>query len=95
VPDSAGAALEPAPGAREDAADPSRIVEQFVVASWDQHLRQHQRVTVRDQQRLDKIRAMTDPGYPPRVTYWLTPEMRSSSDDPAAAQPSPQPNPNP
>jgi transmembrane secretion effector len=61
VPDSAGAALEPAPGAREDAADPSRIVEQFVVASWDQHLRQHQRVTVRDQQRLDKIRAMTDP----------------------------------
>ena len=78
----------------QDAADPSRIVEQFVVASWDEHLRQHQRVTARDQQRLDKIRAMTDPGYPPTVTHWLTPEMRSSSDDPAAAQPSPEPNPN-
>jgi hypothetical protein len=79
----------------QDAADPGRIVEQFVVASWDEHLRQHERVTVRDQQRLDKIRAMTDPGYPPTVTHWLTPEMRSSSDDPAAAKPSPEPNPNP
>ena len=35
-------------GAWQDAADPGRIVEQFVVASWDEHLRQHQRVTARD-----------------------------------------------
>lgn len=37
----------------QDAADPNRVIEQFVVASWDEHLRQHERVTVRDQDRLD------------------------------------------
>jgi predicted MFS family arabinose efflux permease len=57
----------------QDAADPGRIVEQFVVASWDEHLRQHDRVTGRDQQRLNKIRAMTDPATPATVTHWLTP----------------------
>jgi MFS family permease len=57
----------------QDAADPSRIVEQFIVASWPEHLRQHERVTGRDQERLDRIRAMTDPGYPTTVTHWLTP----------------------
>jgi MFS family permease len=56
-----------------DAADPGRIVEQFVVASWSDHLRQHDRVTVRDQERLDKIRALTDPDHPTTVTHWLTP----------------------
>jgi Transmembrane secretion effector len=44
--------------------DPNRILEQFVVASWDEHLRQHERLTARDQDRLDKIRAMTDPAHP-------------------------------
>ena len=29
----------------QDATDPDRIVEQFVVASWEEHLRQHERVT--------------------------------------------------
>jgi MFS family permease len=58
----------------QDAADPARIVEQFVVASWDEHLRQHDRVTVRDQERLTRIRSMTDPAHPPAVTHWLTPE---------------------
>ena len=57
----------------QDAADPDRILEQFVVASWDEHLRQHDRVTVHDQERLDKIRAMTDPDHPATVTHWLTP----------------------
>jgi len=57
-----------------DAEDPDRFVEQFVVASWQEHLRQHERVTKRDQQRLDQIRAMTDPNRPTRVTHWTTPE---------------------
>jgi MFS family permease len=56
-----------------DASDPSRILEQFVVASWDEHLRQHERVTQRDQARLDRVRALTDPGHPVTVTHWLTP----------------------
>ena len=33
----------------QDGAEPGRILEQFVVASWDEHLRQHERVTKRDQ----------------------------------------------
>jgi MFS family permease len=57
----------------QDAADPARILEEFVVASWEEHLRQHGRVTVRDQARYDRIRSMTDPGHPAAVTHWLTP----------------------
>jgi Transmembrane secretion effector len=42
-----------------------------VVASWTAHLRQHERVTKRDQARLDRLAAMTDPDHPPGVTHWL------------------------
>jgi MFS family permease len=62
----------------QDAADPDRIVEQFVVASWDEHLRQHERITRRDAERFAKIRAMTDPGHPEVVTHWLTPVPQSA-----------------
>ena len=55
-----------------DASDPDRVLEQFVVASWDDHLRQHARVTRRDQDRLDRVVALTDAGQPPAVTHWLT-----------------------
>jgi MFS family permease len=55
----------------QDASDPSRILEQFVVASWDDHLLQHDRVTRRDQDRLDRIRELTDPARPVTVTHWL------------------------
>jgi Transmembrane secretion effector len=54
-----------------DAADPARVLEQFVVASWTEHLRQHERVTKRDQARLDKIRELADPARPAEVTHWL------------------------
>ncbi len=54
-----------------DASDPTRILEQFVVASWEEHLRQHERVTKRDQARLDRVREMTDPARPATVTHWL------------------------
>jgi len=56
-----------------DAADPGRVLEQFVVGSWDEHLRQHERVSRRDQQRLQEIEAMTDPSHPTTVTHWLAP----------------------
>jgi MFS family permease len=75
----------------QDAADPGRIVEQFVVASWDEHLRQHDRVTGRDQHRLDKIRAMTDPAHPTTVTHWLTPETAHAAGHPPAPRQPAQP----
>jgi hypothetical protein len=56
-----------------DAADPGHVLEQFVVGSWDEHLRQHERVSRRDQQRLEEIAAMTDPSRPTTVTHWLAP----------------------
>jgi MFS family permease len=68
----------------QDAGDPGRIVEQFVVASWDEHLRQHERVSGRDQERLEKIRGMTDPGHPVTVTHWLTPQAGQPGHPPAS-----------
>ena len=65
---------------KSSAADPSRVVEQFVVASWDEHLRQHGRVSVHDQDRLDKVRALTDPGRSTTVTHWLTPQVEHVHD---------------
>jgi MFS family permease len=55
----------------QDSGDPRRILEQFVVASWDEHLRQHERVTKRDQDRLDRVRQLTDPARPVTVIHWL------------------------
>jgi MFS family permease len=60
----------------QDAADPSRVLEEFVVASWDEHLRQHERVTKRDQDHLDKVRELTDPARPVTVTHWLAVSRR-------------------
>ena len=74
----------------QDAADRGRVVEQFVVASWTEHLRQHERVTLRDQQRLDAIRAMTDPAHPTTVTHWVTPQSRHRP-DPTSSPPAPDP----
>jgi uncharacterized membrane protein len=68
-----------------DAADPGRVLEQFVVGSWDEHLRQHERASRRDQQRLDEIRAMTDPSKPSIVTHWL-----AASADQTTTPPGPQ-----
>jgi MFS family permease len=55
-----------------DSRQENRILEQFVVASWDEHVRQRERVTKRDQERYAAIQALTDPARPPSVTHWLT-----------------------
>jgi MFS family permease len=68
----------------QDASNPGRIVEQFVVASWAEHERQHARVTARDQDRLDKARAMTDPAHPTAVTHWVMPQPGPAAAPPAA-----------
>jgi predicted MFS family arabinose efflux permease len=56
-----------------DSADSGRFLEQFVVASWQEHLRQHERVSARDAARLERLAAMSAANRPPRVTHWLTP----------------------
>jgi MFS family permease len=52
-----------------DAEDPARVVEEFLVASWEDHQRQHERITVRDRARLDAIAACTD--REPVAEHWV------------------------
>lgn len=61
-----------------DASNPSQILEQFVVASREEHLRQHEHVTKLDQNPLDRIREMTDASHPLTVTHWLALAQRTS-----------------
>ena len=68
-----------------DSSDTTRFLEQFVVASWQEHLRQHERVSARDQARRQRIEAMSSAGRPPRVTHWLTPTLpRGKPAEPAS-----------
>lgn len=63
-----------------DVADPARLVETFVVESWLEHLRQHERVTVSDRALLDRARAFHTGSLPPRVTHFLVePSPRSTA----------------
>jgi MFS family permease len=56
-----------------DTGDPTRHVEIFLLDSWLQHLRQHERVTVADRIMEDQVLAFTD-GQPPGVTHFVTPD---------------------
>jgi MFS family permease len=71
-----------------DAADPGHVLEEYVVGSWDEHLRQQERISVRDQRRLDEINAMTDPSQPTTVTYWLAAQAGRSRPTPPPPAPS-------
>ncbi len=44
-------------GLYEDAAEPGRMVESFVLESWLEHLRQHERVTHADRENQEAVRA--------------------------------------
>jgi MFS family permease len=59
-----------------DTADPAHVVEEFLVASWEDHERQHERITVRDRSRLDAVLACTDRA--PFAEHYLqaTPDRR-------------------
>jgi hypothetical protein len=53
---------------------PHEFVELFVVASWEEHLRQHSdRMTGTDAQYLDYARSMSDPE--PRTSHLLATEL--------------------
>ena len=54
-----------------DAAEPSRFVECFMVESWLEHLRQHERVTVADRMIQEELkRCLLGEDYP-RVSHYL------------------------
>jgi MFS family permease len=55
----------------QDVADPDHFVETFIVPSWEEHLRQHERVTVADRRFEDRAHALLASGETPRVTHLL------------------------
>jgi hypothetical protein len=74
-------------GIAEDAADPERIVEWFMVASWVEHLRQHRRVSRADANLQEEARRLHAGADAPRVRHFLTlhPVSVGSADQPIAA----------
>jgi MFS family permease len=54
-----------------DIADPARRVEFFVVESWLEHLRQHERVTVADKELQAHVNSFHAGPEPPRVSHFL------------------------
>jgi len=50
---------------------PGVFVENFMLASWEDHLRQHERVTVADRARQQRVRNLVDPQQPPVVTHLI------------------------
>jgi MFS family permease len=60
-------------GVFEDAADEGRFVETFLVESWLEHLRQHERVTSADRLLQDEIARFVKDGAP-KVTHWIAAE---------------------
>lgn len=55
----------------QDAADPTRWSEQFLVESWAAHLRQHERTTVADREVQARVEALHRGAEPPRVRHLL------------------------
>jgi MFS family permease len=54
-----------------DAADTERLLETFVVDSWAEHLRQHERVTVADRDLEERAQAFQKPGTTPVVKHYI------------------------
>jgi MFS family permease len=55
---------------------PNHYTETFVVESWVEHLRQHERVTVTDRAVLEKARSFHVGKEPPRVTHFIVEPVR-------------------
>ncbi len=60
-------------GVYEDAAQPGRMIETFVVESWLEHLRQHERVTHADRENQEAVRAFHIGPHPPIVRHLIRP----------------------
>jgi MFS family permease len=61
-------------GLFEDVADPSCFVETYVVRSWAEHLRQHERFTAEDLAVRDRVRSFHIGEDPPAVSHYIHPD---------------------
>jgi hypothetical protein len=62
----------------KDTADPGRYLETFIVESWIEHLRQHERVTVADRELLDQVIAFQAGDKPPVVSHFIAERIPKS-----------------
>jgi MFS family permease len=62
-------------GVFQDAAHETRYLENFLLDSWLEHVRQHQRVTNADRAAQERLRALTL--GEPQVTHYIASEVRS------------------
>jgi quinol monooxygenase YgiN len=65
-------------GVFEDIEDPGRYVEYFLVDSWLEHLRQHERMTHADQDVQAAVRVLHLGAEPPRVRHLMVPALPPS-----------------
>jgi MFS family permease len=61
-------------GVFEDVADPGCFVETYVVRSWAEHLRQHERFTAEDLSVRDRVRSFHTGEDPPAVSHFIHPD---------------------
>jgi MFS family permease len=55
----------------EDSEDASRFVELFVVESWNEHHRQHERWTKADEETWARVHSLLAPGTEPKISHLL------------------------
>jgi quinol monooxygenase YgiN len=55
----------------EDAAQPGRFVEMFLLPSWDDHLRQHARVSLADAELQRRVQGFHRDSQAPKVVHWI------------------------
>jgi hypothetical protein len=63
-------------GLFQDFADPSCWVETFVLETWAEHLRQHERVTVGDRRVDEAVRTFQVGGEPPVVKHHIAGDLQ-------------------
>lgn len=73
----------------QDLTDPARFIEEFIVESWAEHLRQHERITRTDAEFHAHARSFHRGNDRPRVQHFLARDVRL----PAAVAETPQPIP--
>jgi hypothetical protein len=66
-------------GVYRDGTDPHIFIENFVVESWAEHLRQHERLTAADIEILDKVRSFHVGDKPPVVTHYVAEPFPTTS----------------
>src|SRR5947207_8160163 len=62
-----------------DTADPSRFVETWIEATWAEHLRNHDRVSVAHQELEQRARGLTRSGSTISTSHFIAPETRPSA----------------